>query len=83
MGKVCDNGEGMVGDGGDLVDEDRRSSLVVEPVEGRSLPRELVLKLRKALRMMLRFCVGTGISAKAAELAPTKEARLEGVALWL
>jgi hypothetical protein len=68
----------MVGDGGDLVDEDRRSWLIVD---GCSLPREVVLKLRKALRMMLRFCIGTGISEKAAELAPTKDARLDGVAL--
>ena len=70
----------MVGDGGDRVDDDRRASIIVD---GCSLPREVVLKLRKALRMMLRFCTGTGISAKAAELAPTKEAKLEGVALWL
>ena len=81
MGKVCDNGDGIVGDGGDRVDEDRRSSLVVELVDGRSLPREVVLKLRKALRTMLRLCVGTGISEKAAEFAPTKDARLEGTAL--
>lgn len=73
----------MVGDGGDLVDEDRRSSLMAEFVDGCSLPREVVLKLRKALRMMLRFCIGTGSSEKAAELAPTKDAKLEGVALWL
>jgi len=71
----------MVGDGGDLVDEDRRASDMF--VDGCSLPREVVLKFRKALRMMLRFWIGTGNSEKAAELAPTKDAKLDGVALWL
>ena len=54
VGNVFESGEGMVGEGGDWVDEERRPRAVVA-VEGRSLPRESLLNERKAFSTTFRL----------------------------